>query len=103
MSTYCPALVSCSPLPVALTPMTPGTSTGTIAQAFVTLRPSITTESSGLVSSCDGCEMSSDWLPAAETTVTPCCSAYRMARCSAFQMARWVASFLQLNSHGSAK
>ena len=40
---------------------------------------------------------------AAATTTVPCCIAKRIARRSAFQIARCPASLRQLNSHGSAK
>ena len=59
--------------------------------------------SSGLVASAVGWARSSDWFPSAATTTTPLDRAYLIARRSAFQIARCSGSFLQLNSHGSAK
>ena len=89
-------------MPTPLTPITPGTSTGITTQSLWTVRASGVVLS-GLVRSCDGCAVSSNWFPSAETTVTPFCSANRIARCSAFQIARYTGSFLQLKRNGSAK
>ena len=58
---------------------------------------------SGLVTSCVGCTRSSASFPSALMTRSPLDCAKRTARRSASQMARCSGSFLQLNSHGSAK
>ena len=82
--------------------MTPGISTGITTQSLWTGR---TTPGpvSGLMMSWVGCARSSSKFPSAATTVTPCCCAKRIARASAFQIARCSGSFLQLKYHGSAK
>ena len=104
MSRYSPSLVSWNVEPVADTPTTPDTSTGTTTQLLWISRSSaVPGGSSGLVTSRVGCEMSSESLPAEATTVTPWLCAYLIARCSAFQIACWVLSLRQLYSYGSAK
>ena len=70
-----------------MTPMTPGTSTGTTAHAFVTARVTGVVLS-GLVTSCVGCARSSASLPSAATTVVPLDIAKLIARRSAVQIAR---------------
>src|SRR6266404_4572998 len=69
------------------TPITPGTSTGITAHAFVISRVTALVLS-GLVTSWVGCARSSAWLPTAATTMVPRCIAKRIARRSAVQIAR---------------
>jgi len=76
----------------------------TTAQALVISRScSLPGGKSGLMVSTVGCDRSVLLLPSDATTTVPLDCAKRIARRSAFQMARCPASFLQLNSQGSAK
>ena len=93
----------CSRLPVAVTPITPGTSTGMTTQAFVT---SCRAGSESVVRTSRVLRRMREILalvPVAATTVTPFCCANLIARGSAFQIARCLGSFRQLKSNGSAK